>query len=426
MAWILKLGADMNYQPRIIDEELASLLSVIGAVVLEGPKAVGKTETASQHAKSAIHLDSDESARQLAGLDARMLLHGAVPRLIDEWQVEPNLWNQIRREVDKRGLPGQFILTGSATPAADATRHSGAGRFSRIRMRPMTLFETKHSTGDVSLSKLFYGDAPSATDSGLTIPKIVDRICIGGWPSFAGRSVGEAQRAMRAYLNEISSTDIQQVSGVSHNPSRVQRVLQSVARNVATKASNATIAADVGGTEGPIDSETVAQYLQTLERLMVIEDLPAWAPQLRSRARVRSASARHFVDPCLAVAALNASPAKLLKDLNFLGLLFESLVVRDLRVYIQNLGGRLLQYRDSDNLEVDIILETDEGNWAAVEVKLGINQIDDGAETLIKFSNKIDIKNCGAPAFMAVVTATGYGYRRNDGVYVLPIGSLKP
>jgi predicted AAA+ superfamily ATPase len=422
---MLKLGVDMNYQPRIIDEELGSLLSAIGAVVLEGPKAVGKTETASQHAKSAVYLDSDESARQLAGLDARMLLQGAVPRLIDEWQVEPNLWNQIRREVDRRGLSGQFILTGSATPTADATRHSGAGRFSRIRMRPMTLFETKHSTGDVSLSKLFSGEMPSATDSGLTIPNIIDRICIGGWPSIAGRPVGQAQRAMRSYLNEISSTDIQHVSGVNHNPTRVQRVLQSVARNVANKASNATIAADVGGSDGPIDSETVAQYLQTLERLMVIEDLPAWTPQLRSRARVRSASARHFADPCLAVAALNASPAKLLRDLNFLGLLFESLVVRDLRVYIQSLGGRLLQYRDSDNLEVDIILETDEGNWAAVEVKLGVNQIDDGAETLIKFSNKIDTKSCGAPVFMAVVTATGYGYRRNDGVYVLPIGSLK-
>ena len=416
----------MNYQPRIIDAELASLLSAIGAVVLEGPKAVGKTETASQHANSAVHLDSDESARQLAGLDARMLLQGAVPRLIDEWQVEPNLWNHIRREVDNRRLPGQFILTGSATPADDATRHSGAGRFSRIRMRPMTLFETKHSMGGISLSKLFSGDAPRATDSGMTIPNIVDRICIGGWPSFAGRPVEEAQRAMRAYLNEISSMDIQHVSGVSHNPSRVQRVLQSVARNVATRASNATIAADVGGSDGPIDPETVAQYLQTLERLMIIEDLPAWAPELRSRARVRSASARHFADPCLAVAALKASPAKLLKDLNFLGLLFESLVVRDLRVYIQSLGGRLLQYRDSDNLEVDIILETDEGNWAAVEVKLGVNQIDDGAETLVKFSKKIDTKSCGAPAFMAVVTATGYGYRREDGIYVLPIGSLKP
>lgn len=416
----------MNYQPRVIDEELTSLLLATGAVVIEGPKAVGKTETANQHAMSAVHLDSDENSRKLAGLDARLLLQGPAPRLIDEWQMVPEIWNQVRREVDKRRLPGQFILTGSATPADNATRHTGAGRFSRIRMRPMSLFETKHSTGDVSLSKLFSGDTPHATDSGLTISNIVERICIGGWPSFTGRPVGEAQRAMRSYLNEISSMDIQQVSGVSHNPFRIKRVLQSVARNVATKASNATIAADVGGSEGSIDPETVAQYLQALGRLMVTEDLPAWTPQLRSRARVRSASTRHFADPCLAVAALNASPAKLLREPNFLGLLFESLVVRDLRVYIQGLGGRLLQYRDSDDLEVDIILETDEGNWAGVEVKLGVNQIDDGAETLIKFAKKIDTKSCGTPAFMAVITATGYGYRRNDGVYVLPIGSLKP
>ena len=416
----------MKYQRRVVDAELESQLAATGAILLEGPKAVGKTETASQYAKSTVHLDIDKSARQLAALDAELLLQGPVPRLIDEWQIEPNLWNQVRREVDKRGLPGQFILTGSATPADDATRHTGAGRFSRIRMRPMSLFETRHSTGDVSLSKLFSGDTPNATDSGLTIPNIVDRICIGGWPAFTERPVDEAQRAMRSYLNEISSTEIQQVSGVSHNPSLVKRVLQSVARNVATKASNATIAADVGGSDRPIDPETAAQYLETLGRLMVTEDLPAWTPQLRSRARVRSASTRHFTDPCLAVAALNASPTKLLNDLNFLGLLFESLVVRDLRVYMQALGGRLLQYRDSDDLEVDIILEKDEGGWAAVEVKLGVNQIDDGAETLIKFAKKIDTKNCGTPAFMAVVTTTGYGYRRNDGIYVLPIGVLKP
>ena len=416
----------MTYQPRIVDGELASLLSTTGAVVLEGPKAVGKTETASRYAKSVVHLDTDKGARQLAALDPALLLKGPAPRLIDEWQIEPDLWNQVKREVDKRGLPGQFILTGSATPADDATRHTGAGRFSRIRMRPMSLFETKQSTGDVSLSELFSGNIPNATESGLTVSNIVDRICIGGWPLFAGRAVDEAQQAMRSYLNEISSADIQQVSGVGHDPSRVKSVLRSLARNVATKASNRTIAADAGGPEGSFGLNTVAHYLDALARLMVTEDLPAWTPQLRSRARVRSASTRHFADPCLAVAALNASPTQLLNDLNFLGMLFESLVVRDLRVYIQGLGGRLLQYRDSADLEVDIILETGEGTWAAVEVKLGLNRIDEAAATLIQFAEKVDTKNCGSPAFMAVVTTTGYGYKRKDGVYVLPIGVLKP
>ena len=416
----------MTYQPRIVDGELASLLTTTGAVLLEGPKAVGKTETASQFAMSVVHLDTDKSARQLAALDPALLLKGPVPRLIDEWQIEPELWNQVKREVDRRGLPGQFILTGSATPADDATRHTGAGRFSRIRMRPMSLFETKHSTGEVSLSELFSGNIPQGAESGLTVSNIVDRICIGGWPLFAGRTVEEAQQAMRSYLNEISGTDIKQVSGVGHDPSRVNGVLRSLARNTATKASNPTIAADAGGSEGSLGLNTVAQYLDALARLMVTEDLPAWTPQLRSRARVRSASTRHFADPCLAVAALNASPKQLLNDLNFLGFLFESLVVRDLRVYVQGLGGRLLQYRDSADLEVDIVLETGNGTWAAVEVKLGLNGIDEGAATLIEFANKVDPKSCGTSAFMAVVTSTGYAYKRKDGVYVLPIGVLKP
>ncbi|MHB1090782.1 MAG: ATP-binding protein, partial [Ilumatobacteraceae bacterium] len=372
----------MEYQSRIVDDELMRLLASIGAAVLEGPKAVGKTWTASQHAGSNVFLDTDTGAHQLAKIDPALLLEGSAPRLIDEWQIEPDIWNHIRREVDRRQLPGQFILTGSAVPADDVTRHTGAGRFSRIRMRPMTLYETGHSTGDVSLSALFAGDAPRAADSGLTISQIIDRVCIGGWPTLIGSPPQEAQSVMRSYLDEIARTDIRRVDGVHRDPSKVKRVLQSFARNVSTQASISTIAADVGGTDGSVERETVAEYLKSLERLMIIEDLPAWAPALRSRASLRTAATRHFVDPCLAVAALNASPVKLLKDLNFFGLLFESLVVRDLRVYMQHSGGRLSHYRDENNLEVDVIIEMEDASWAAIEVKLGVKQVDEAAKTL--------------------------------------------
>lgn len=416
----------MEYQSRIVDDQLRRQLTSIGAVVLEGSKAVGKTETARQNAASTVHLDIDTSARQLAKIDPALLLEGPAPRLIDEWQMEPDLWNQIRHEVDRRNLPGQFILTGSAVPADDVARHTGAGRFSRIRVRPMTLFETGHTTGDISLSGLFTGDAPRATDSGFTISQIIDRVCIGGWPAFARLTPDEAQREMRSYLDEIAKTDIRRVDGIHRDPSKVKRVLQSFARNVATQAKIMTVAADAGGSDGSLTYKTVVEYLNSLERLMIIEDLPAWAPALRSRTSLRKGLTRHFVDPCLAVAALNASPAKLLKDLNFFGLLFESLVVRDLRVYMQHSGGRLLHYRDENDLEVDVIIEMEDASWAAIEVKLGLKQIDEAAKNLLKFASKIDTARCGEPTFLAVVTAIGYGYVREDGVYVLPIGTLMP
>lgn len=416
----------MAYDTRVVDAELARLLAATGCVVLEGPKAVGKTATAQQLAASSVLLDVDTNARQLASIDAGLLLAGATPRLIDEWQLEPGLWNQVRREVDNRGRPGQFILTGSAVPADDAARHTGAGRMSRLRIRPMSLFETGHSSGEVSLSALFHESTPRAGDSGMTIPAIIDRICVGGWPAVTRLAPAPAQRAMRAYLDEIARTDIQRVDGVRRDPIRVERVLRSLARNVATQVSIATIAADAGGPDGPLERETVREYLESLQRLMIVEDAPAWAPALRSRTRLRTAVTRHFVDPALAVAALNASPARLLSDLNLLGFLFESLVVRDLRVYLQHLGGRVLHYRDSNDLEVDLILETEDGRWAAVEVKLGSAQVDNGAETLLRLTKQLDTSRCGDPAFLAVVTATGYGYTRPDGVSVLPIATLAP
>ena len=416
----------MAYDKRVVDAELVLLLAAIGCVVLEGPKAVGKTATAQQLAASSVLLDVDTNARQLASVDPGLLLAGATPRLIDEWQLAPSLWNQVRREVDNRNRPGQFILTGSAVPADDASRHTGAGRMSRLRIRPMSLFETGHSSGEISLSALFAGNAPRAADPGMTIPALIDRICVGGWPAVTRLAPAPAQRAMRAYLDEIARTDIQRVDGIRRDPVRVDRVLRSLARNIATQVSIATIATDAGGPDGPLERETVREYLDSLQRLMIIEDVPAWAPALRSRARLRTAVTRHFVDPCLAVAALNASPGSLLSDLNFLGFLFESLVVRDVRVYLQHLGGRVLHFRDSNDLEIDLILETDDGRWGAIEVKLGSAQVDNGAANLLRFAEQVDTSRCGDPVFLAVVTATGYGYARPDGVSVLPIATLAP
>ena len=416
----------MRYQTRVVDSELKMLLKSSGAVLIEGPKAVGKTETARRLAKSLIYLDIDMDAKATAKIDPSLLLTAPPPLLIDEWQMVPEIWNHVRREVDKRELFGQFILTGSATPADDVTRHSGAGRFSRLRMRPMTLYEMGQSTGDISLSAMLNGDEVKATDSGMTINNLIERICIGGWPKFVNLEVIEARAAMRSYLNEIIRTDITFLSGKIHDPIKLERVVQSLARNVGTAVKVETIAKDTSGSESQIDRQTITRYVHTLEQLMIIEDLPAWKPELRSKATLRTAPTRYFVDPSLAVAALKTSPGRLIKDPKYLGFLFENLAIRDLQVFMQNCGGKLSHYRDSENLEVDVILESDDDKWAAIEIKLGSGRIDEAASNLLKFTSKVNTDLLGSPTFLAVITATGYGYRREDGVFVIPIGSLKP
>lgn len=416
----------MKYQTRVVDSELKMLLKSSGAVLIEGPKAVGKTETASRLAKSHLYLDIDIDAQVTAKIDPSLLLTGLPPLLIDEWQMVPEIWNHVRREVDKRASFGAFILTGSATPTDDATRHSGAGRFSRLRMRPMTMYEMGQSTGEISLAAMFNGDKAKASDSGMTIKYLIERICIGGWPKFAKLEVSEARAAMRSYLKEIIRTDINLLSGKIHDPIKLDRVVQSLARNVGTAVKVETIVKDTSGSESQIDRLTITRYLHTLDQLMIIEDIPAWRPELRSKATLRAAPTRFFADPALAVAALKANPGSLIRDPKYLGFLFESLVMRDLQVFMQNYGGRLSHYRDSENLEVDVILESDDDKWAAIEIKLGSGRIDEAASNLLKFTAKVNTNLHGAPTFLAVITATGYGYQRNDGVCVIPIGSLKP
>lgn len=416
-----------DYHPRVADAELASRLAATGAVVIDGPRGCGKTETARQAAASEVRLDVDDEARAAGLMAPALLLEGDRPRLIDEWQLVPGIWNQVRREVDATGgRPGQFILTGSAVPADDVTRHSGALRFSRLRMRPMSLVEAGYSTGDISLEALLDGAEPSAVDPGLTINDLAERIAVGGWPNLQDRTIDEALIALRGFLEETRRVDLVRVDGIGRDPENVARVLRSLARNVATGASARAIAADVGGAEGPIDHHTVLSYVAALTRLFVLEDLPAWSPALRSRTILRAAPTRHFVDPSLAVAALGARPDRLLRDVETLGLLFESLVVRDLRIYAQTLDASVFHYRDSTDLEVDAIVERRDGAWAAFEVKLGQGAVDRAAETLLRVAARVDPEKHGKPAALGVITGWGYGYRRPDGVAVIPIGALAP
>ena len=415
-----------TYLPRVVDDELRKRLSAAGAVVVEGPKATGKTETASRIAASSVFLDVDASAQQAFAVDPSLVLEGPTPRLIDEWQIEPQIWNHVRRLVDHRRRPGQFVLTGSSVPRDDVSRHTGAGRFSFLQMRPMTLFESGYSTGTISLAELMQGQQVRSVDPGLTVTDLADRITVGGWPAQYARSIEDGARAARDYLEQIRQVDVGRVAGSWRDPGKMGQLMKSLARNVATEVAITVLATDAGGADGPLARNTVADYLAVLERLMIIEDQPAWAPHLRSKAVLRSSSKRHFIDPSLAVAALAASPKRLMDDLNLLGLLFESLVVRDLRVFAQPLDGRVFHYRDNNGLEVDAIVQLTDGRWAAFEIKLGAGWVDEGAASLKKFADVIDIQKCGEPTTLAIITGTGFGYERDDGIGVIPIGALAP
>jgi len=416
----------MEYRPRIVDANLQHALAALGAVVIEGPKACGKTETARRAAASELRVDTDPRVPPTMAVDPSLLLDGEPPQLLDEWQAQPDLWNHVRRAVDDRQSPGQFILTGSATPDDDARRHSGAGRFARIRMRPMSLYESGHSTGAVSLSGLMDGDPVRVSHEDLDLRALIDRVLVGGWPGLQAMAPTDAALAVRDYLAMIRDVDVERVLGVRRDPRRVGRLITSLARNTATEASIVTIARDAGQDGEPLARNTVDDYLDVLQRLMIVEDQPAWSAHLRSSATLRKSPKRHLADPSLAAAALGATSAKLLADLNTLGLLFESLVVRDLRVYASARRGEVYHYRDSYGLEVDAIVTVDDGRWGAIEVKLGAGSIEDAARNLLTFRDRVDTSRAGAPAFLGVVTPSAYGYVRPDGVSVIPIHALGP
>lgn len=415
-----------RYLPRITDGELERRLRAIGAVLIEGPKACGKTWTASQVAETTFRLDEDPALRALVRNAPEQLFESPAPILFDEWQIEPTLWNRVRRQVDDRDGKGLYILTGSATPNDDATRHSGAGRFGVIQMRPMSLFESKHSTGDVSLSSLLDGEQQRGNGQHLSFMDVVQRMVVGGWPELLGSDEEEARDWLRDYLRQIAEVDVQGL-GVRREPGNIRRLLVSLGRSVGQPTKSTEIAKDVGGEGGPIARDTLANYLNALERLHIIDNSEAWRPHMRSRVRLRQAPVRYFVDPSLGLAALDVGSTELLHDLNALGLHFEALVVRDLRVYTQPLGGTVDSWRDSNGHEVDAIVSVRDNKWGAFEIKLGHDAVDEAAGSLIRFAAKVDASRHGEPAFLGVIISNGsYAYRRKDGVHVIPIGCLGP
>ena len=417
-------GAD--YVDRIADAVLARRLRSAPAVLIEGPRACGKTTTARRFASSEVLLDRSMASVSLASLGSLAVLQGATPRLVDEWQLVPDIWDMVRRESDRRGAPGQFILTGSADPPADATQHSGVGRVARVQMRPMSLFESGLSTGRTSLRGLFDGEPCSAPEPQTDLDDVVEAICRGGWPLCLSMDTDDAQDFVTDYLDELANVDVSSVDGTRRDPAGIARLLISLARNVSTDAAVGTLAADTGG-EHPIDPRTATAYLSALQRLFVVEDVPAWAPRLRSRSRLRGTPKRQLVDPSLAAAALGAGRDRLLGDLETLGFLFESLCVRDLRIYCAPLRASLCHYRDNTGLEVDAIIRRRNGDWIAVEIKLGGRAgIDAAAASLTRLRDRVDPSDVGEPKRLVVLTAAGYAYERTDGVAVVPITGLAP
>lgn len=416
-----------DYIPRLIDQRLKNELEAFGAVWMMGPKWCGKTTTCLQQAKSALFMqDPDEKEQNLRMADIKpsLLLQGEKPRLIDEWQDAPILWDAVRFSVDQLGETGLYILTGSTTVDESKLSHSGIGRISRLRMRTMSLFESGDSTGEVSLRALLSGNEISAR-SPHTIENIAELIVGGGWPGALGKDLTVKRRQVAGYCRAIINTEVQTANGIEYNSGKLEQVLRSYARHVSGSATIKTITDDVSQKFDGIDRKTVTEYLEALTRIFVIEELQAWSPALRSKTAIAKGVTRHFVDPAIAAYFLDAGPKDLLQDLETMGLLFESLVIRDLRVYAEAHEGRVFHYRDHGGMEADAILHFHDGHWAAIEVKLGNKAIEFGAQNLLRLQDRIDTSHMGRPAFLAVITAGGYAYRREDGVYVIPLGCLR-
>lgn len=421
-----------NYRKRIADDILMRKLEGKGAVLIEGPKWCGKTTTAEQFAASILYMDDPEKKEQnitMSELSPKRLLKGATPRLIDEWQLAPKLWDAIRFEVDHRGEPGQFVLTGSAVPAdTKEITHSGTGRFTWLTMRPMSLYESGDSTGDVSLKDLFEGNFEIDGVSELDIERLAFLICRGGWPQAVDMRDEIALDQAIDYYTAVVHFDINRVDDVQKNPERVKRLMRSYARNQGTQVPNTVLAQDIAANnETPISEDTVASYVNALRKIFVVEDMPAWNPNLRSKAAIRSSDTRYYIDPSIAAAALGIGPNDLMNDLKTFGFLFETLCIRDLRVFADALNGEVYHYRDKDGQECDAVIHLRNGKYGLVEIKLGGDKlIEEGVTSLKAMEAKIDTDKMNTPSFLMVLTGTGeYAYRRQDGVYIVPVGSLK-
>lgn len=420
---------EKKYLKRIADHVLPERLAASGAVLIEGPKWCGKTRTALENSKSHLFMqDPDKAVSYLKAADTKpsLLLKGDTPRLLDEWQTAPVLWDAVRFTVDQRGEPGQFILTGSAVPKDNAVKHTGTGRISRLMMRPMTLYESLESNGSVSLKALFDGEEEVDSLSDLTIEQIAFAIVRGGWPASVGESEKIALRHAMDYVEAVIHADVSRVDGIEKNPVRVRALLRSLSRNISTLATIRTIHDDIAmGNAESISEKTISQYLNAFDRIFVTENLPAWNPALRSKTAIRTSSKRQFVDPSIAAAVMRLSPSRLLEDFNYFGFLFESLCARDLRVYAEAMDGQVFHYRDGSGLEADAVIALNDGRWAAVEVKLGSREIEDAAVHLLTLKDKVNTEKMREPSFLMILTGTEIAYRRADGVYVVPLGCLK-
>ncbi|WP_289090456.1 DUF4143 domain-containing protein [uncultured Bacteroides sp.] len=420
------------YRHRIMDDLLIKKLQARGAVLIEGPKWCGKTTTAEEFAASKIMLsrpDVKEHFKNMLEIDTDTALAGNPPMLIDEWQTVPKLWDAVRYTIDHRRKMGQFILTGSAVPNKEEREHSGTGRFAWLTMRPMSLFESGESNGSVSLNNLFTSPEKILAKNDLKLQDIAFLICRGGWPMAVGLPKEEALEQAFDYYDAVTKEDVTKVDGVKRTSERVQRLMRSYARHQGTQASIATLYEDLKNNDSAtLNEDTISSYLEVLRKIFVVEDMPAWNPNLRSKTAIRTSDTRYFVDPSIAIAALGMGPADLMNDLNTMGFFFEVLCVRDLRVYAEALNGKVYHYRDKNGLECDAVIHLRNGQYGLIEIKLGGQSlINDGANTLNLLGNQIDTTRMNAPAFKMILTATGeYAYRRpEDGIYVVPVGCLK-
>ncbi len=426
------MDTPLAYIPRIADKMLQEQLAAAGVVLIQGPKWCGKTTTAEQQAKSVLYLDAPKTRQVnllLAETDPEILFQGDTPRLIDEWQLAPKLWDAARFEVSRRRLPGQFIFTGSSVPPdMSELTHSGTGRFAWLTMRPMSLHESGESNGVVSLEALFKGDVESAIATDMSLHELAYLICRGGWPGSLSLTSKAALRQAINYVEAVANRDISGVDGVSRSPEFTRRLLRSYARHQGQQVPISTLYKDLESNKnGNMTEETIGSYINALRKIFVVEEMPAWNPNLRSKTSIRTSDTRYFVDPSIAAAALGLGPEDLIGDLNTFGLLFETMAIRDLRVYADALDGQVYHYRDKNGLECDAVVHLRNGSFGLIEVKLGGDSlIEAGANTLKQLADKIDTTRMNSPSFLMLLTGVGqYAYRRKDGVYVVPIGCLK-
>lgn len=415
----------MNYIKRLVEDDLMAKMSASGALLIKGPKSCGKTETASRYVKSVLRMDRDPQVPVIMGTNPELLLEGEIPRLIDEWQEQPEIWNYVRHEVDKRKSKGLFILTGSANPPEQARLHSGAGRFTVLQMDTMTWQELGYSSGTVKIADLLLGAEINYYEPAISLEAIIERICVGGWPTLINEDYINALNMNRGYIDLLCEVDMSQVSGVKRNPNKVRSLLRSLSRNIATLVDNKTLEKDVKINENnELSRNTLSDYLDALSKLMILYEQPAFNPHIRSSASLRKSPKRHLCDPSLAVAVLGLDKESLLKDIKYTGFLFESLAIHELNVYAKANDSTVYHYNDSYGYEVDAIVQKRNGDYAAFEIKLGVGYIEEAAQNLKKFASNIDTGKMEYPKSLNIITGTGMSYRRPDGINIISLASL--